>query len=120
MCAAVVDTLQILHTVHDGTRKDVTNQVVEITESAYTYLTCTVDGGSVEWLFQNGTTVPMFQPFAHFHTRQGKGHDNIHAQYLAIAPFSPSDQGFYRCLSVKQGFSREVQVGLFLSDRLGE
>lgn len=123
LCLAVVDSQRILHTLPDRTRKEVTNQVAVITERAYTYLTCTMDGDSIQWLFQNGTAVPVFQPFTQFHTRQGVVHVEQNrgpVQYLAISPFVPSDQGFYRCLSVKNGLSSEIHVGLFLDDGLGE
>ena len=121
LCAAVVDTQRILHTLQSNVRRDVTNQVAVIAERGYTYLTCTMDGGSIQWLFQNGTGVPVFQPFTQFHTRQGVVFDRtMQVQYLAISPFAPTDQGFYRCLSVKNGLSQEVHVGLFLGNGLGE
>lgn len=121
LCAAVVDTQRVLHTLQGNVQKDVTNQVAVIAESGYTYLTCTTDGGSTQWLFQNGTTVPVFQPFTQFHTRQGAVlGKTMQVQYLAISPFAPTDQGFYRCLSVKNGLSQEVHVGLFLTNGLGE
>ena len=120
LCVAVADTQRILRTLRDSTRKDVTNQVVVIAEKAYTYLTCTTDGDSIQWLFQNGTAVPGFQPFTQTHTRQGVVHDRLQGQYLAISPFVPSDQGFYRGIAVKNGLLREIHVGLFLNDGLGE
>lgn len=116
LCVAVVDSQKILDSLQDY--RDVTNQVVVVAEGSYTYLTCAMDGGSVQWLFQNGTTVPMFQHFSQLHTRQGVGRDN--AQYLSVSPFAPSDQGFYRCLSVRNGLQHEVNVGLFLKDGVGE
>ena len=116
MCVAVVDSQRILNSLQSSS--DVTNQVVVIRENSYIHMLCTMDGGSLQWLFQNGTNVPTFLHFTQLHTRQGNWRDN--AKYLSISKFAPSDQGFYRCLSVKNGLQHEVNVGLFMKAGVGE